>query len=495
MPRNKPTAFVPYILPVRQIISPEIEYPWQYSQRRHSNSRAPLAAPTPFRAVCSHAEIEGFNGYWKHNQSRFAENGIGLNGYEDPASPVLTSSSDSRTRIFYPTSCHSNVDQQLRVVSNTTGHGMGCHDTATFQRDAWQSRYQCPNHGFQDVMFRRTDSSRHLHDERVGRKCSSVARVATTFSSTATNDTTATTTTVTVTTSSGANVIVSTAFTTVSSAVIASNAIPETSTSTRNVDLAKAVSSDSAFKVLETVAKQNGSSSKKPNRRQKAARNRPKLSYLNNQPDQRLDDELHLPEPIDFTSTILGSEDEDIKDVKGEEDRLSNLEHSSLVKRNNPYEGTLKQLTQRIKKKKEERSKEEVACKIFGLLCLQGSRERRYEISVEELRRRVSAPEHLNKVDMISYLRLAKNSARQLLEKHDIISSLHHRLSKHTVLSKVSERECEELANGVHDINMSFFPFEVTAKTSVSNAKKSGTDSTKRKQNLIKRLKDLEVTR
>ena len=114
---------------------------------------------------------------------------------------------------------------------------------------------------------------------------------------------------------------------------------------------------------------------------------------------------------------------------------------------------------------------------------------------MEELKRRVSAPEHLNKVDMISYLRLAKNSARLLLEKYDIISSLHHRLSKHTILSKVSERECDDLAAGIHDINTSFFPFRVMAQQSIGRFKEMETNGLKEIEFLKKRYQDLETTR
>ena len=120
---------------------------------------------------------------------------------------------------------------------------------------------------------------------------------------------------------------------------------------------------------------------------------------------------------------------------------------------------------------------------------------RRYEITVEELRRRVSAPEHLNKVDMISYLRLAKNSARLLLEKYDIINSLHHRLSKHTILSKVSEKECEDLASGIHDINMSYFPFRVVANHSLNRVKEVETNGVTEVECLKKRYQDLETAR
>ena len=119
----------------------------------------------------------------------------------------------------------------------------------------------------------------------------------------------------------------------------------------------------------------------------------------------------------------------------------------------------------------------------------------RYDITVEELRRRVSAPEHLNKVDMISYLRLAKNSARLLLEKYDIISSLHHRLSKHTILSKVSESECEDLATGIHDINMSYFPCRAVAQKSVTRIKEEEKTERGEKEQLEKRCKDLQTTR
>ena len=94
---------------------------------------------------------------------------------------------------------------------------------------------------------------------------------------------------------------------------------------------------------------------------------------------------------------------------------------------------------------------------------------------------------------MISYLRLAKNSARLLLEKYDIISSLHHRLSKHTILSKVSEKECEDLAAGIHDINMSYFPFRVVAQRSVGRIEEVEANGVK--DNLRKRYQDIATTR
>ena len=111
---------------------------------------------------------------------------------------------------------------------------------------------------------------------------------------------------------------------------------------------------------------------------------------------------------------------------------------------------------------------------------------------MDELRRRVNAPEHLNKVDMISYVRLAKNSARDLLQKHGIVQPLHNRKSKHTILSKVSERECQELADGINSLNTTYFPTELLAKKNVKAVK---TDRRGLKRNVERRFQELEITR
>ena len=84
----------------------------------------------------------------------------------------------------------------------------------------------------------------------------------------------------------------------------------------------------------------------------------------------------------------------------------------------------------------------------------------RYPISVGELRRRISPPEYLNKVDMISYVRLAKTTARELLEKHAIRPKHHCRRSKHSVMSKMCEAECSELAKGLKSLSEEYFPKE-----------------------------------
>ena len=111
---------------------------------------------------------------------------------------------------------------------------------------------------------------------------------------------------------------------------------------------------------------------------------------------------------------------------------------------------------------------------------------------MDELQRRVSAPEHLNKVDMISYVRLAKNSARDLLQRHGIVQPLHNRRSKHTILSKVSERECQELADGINNLNTAYFPTELLAQTNVKALK---TDRRGLKRNVERRFRELEITR
>ena len=112
---------------------------------------------------------------------------------------------------------------------------------------------------------------------------------------------------------------------------------------------------------------------------------------------------------------------------------------------------------------------------------------------MDELQRRVSAPEHLNKVDMISYVRLAKNSARDLLQRHGIAQPLHNRRSKHTILSKVSERECQELADGINIINTSYFPTELLVRKSVNAVTTTNRENLKR--DVKRRFHELEITR
>ncbi|XP_057297920.1 uncharacterized protein LOC130628895 isoform X2 [Hydractinia symbiolongicarpus] len=114
---------------------------------------------------------------------------------------------------------------------------------------------------------------------------------------------------------------------------------------------------------------------------------------------------------------------------------------------------------------------DEVAVYVSGLLTLPGSNERRYPITVGELRRRIAPPEFLNKVDMISYVRLAKTSARELLEKHAIRPKHHSRKSKHSVISKMCEAECTELANGIKALSDAYFPKEWLASKAVAEIK------------------------
>lgn len=91
----------------------------------------------------------------------------------------------------------------------------------------------------------------------------------------------------------------------------------------------------------------------------------------------------------------------------------------------------------------------------------------RFNISKTELERRVNEPECLTKVDMISYVRLAKNTARTLLDDNEIKTNQHNKRSEHTVLSRMCESECQVLAQGVNDINFKYFPGSWFVKKSV----------------------------
>ena len=68
---------------------------------------------------------------------------------------------------------------------------------------------------------------------------------------------------------------------------------------------------------------------------------------------------------------------------------------------------------------------------------------------------------------MISYVRLAKTSARELLQKHAIRPKHHSRKSKHSVISKMCEAECTELANGVRMLSDLYFPKEWLANQAI----------------------------
>ena len=71
---------------------------------------------------------------------------------------------------------------------------------------------------------------------------------------------------------------------------------------------------------------------------------------------------------------------------------------------------------------------------------------------------------------MISYVRLAKTSARELLEKYEIRPKHHSRKSKHSVISKMCEAECAELANGVRVLSSTYFPKEWLANLSIASS-------------------------
>ena len=119
----------------------------------------------------------------------------------------------------------------------------------------------------------------------------------------------------------------------------------------------------------------------------------------------------------------------------------------------------------------------------------------RYNISRDELRRRVNQPECLTKVDMISYVRLAKNSARLLLQKHDIKTNQHNQRSEHTVLSKMCEEECRTLANGINDINYRYFPGTWFALKSAQEIINNNVSTNLRNEALIERQKEDEITK
>lgn len=129
----------------------------------------------------------------------------------------------------------------------------------------------------------------------------------------------------------------------------------------------------------------------------------------------------------------------------------------------------------------------------------------RYPITVGELRRRIAPPEFLNKVDMISYVRLAKTSARELLEKHAIRPKHHSRKSKHSVISKMCEAECAELASGVKMLSDLYFPKEWLANHVVAslagdnNNEGAGVDEGRKEMARRQRLADaqrrIEITR
>ena len=110
-----------------------------------------------------------------------------------------------------------------------------------------------------------------------------------------------------------------------------------------------------------------------------------------------------------------------------------------------------------------------VVCQVNGLFSLPGVKDTKYNITLGELSRRIGPPEHLNRVEMISYLRHAKSSAREILDRHQLITSTH---STPNILSRVCETEAKVLAAGVHTINMDYLPMCDLAKRTVEEFKK-----------------------
>uniref|UniRef100_A0A7M6DQA7 Transcription factor AP-2 C-terminal domain-containing protein n=2 Tax=Clytia hemisphaerica TaxID=252671 RepID=A0A7M6DQA7_9CNID len=135
-----------------------------------------------------------------------------------------------------------------------------------------------------------------------------------------------------------------------------------------------------------------------------------------------------------------------------------------------------------------------VAVSVSGLLTLPGSNEKKYPISVGELRRRIAPPEFLNKVDMISYVRLAKTSARELLEKHAIRPKHHSRKSKHSVISKMCEAECAELANGIKMLSELYFPKELLAQQAIQRVAEDEEEHLRR-QKLTEQRRRYEIAK
>ena len=94
---------------------------------------------------------------------------------------------------------------------------------------------------------------------------------------------------------------------------------------------------------------------------------------------------------------------------------------------------------------------------------------------------------------MISYVRLAKTSARELLEKHAIRPKHHSRKSKHSVISKMCEAECTELANGVKTLSDAYFPKEWLATQALAAAMEEDLEKSKR-QKLTEMQQKVEIT-
>lgn len=96
---------------------------------------------------------------------------------------------------------------------------------------------------------------------------------------------------------------------------------------------------------------------------------------------------------------------------------------------------------------------------------------------------------------MISYVRLAKNSARTLLEKNEIKTNQHNKRSEHTVLSKMCEAECQVLAQGLREINFRYFPGIWFAKKSVEEISTNSSTTRQQREALKERLKEDEITK
>ena len=96
---------------------------------------------------------------------------------------------------------------------------------------------------------------------------------------------------------------------------------------------------------------------------------------------------------------------------------------------------------------------------------------------------------------MISYVRLAKNSARSLLDKHDVKTNQHNQRSEHTVLSKMCESEARTLATGIREINYRYFPGSWFARKSVQEITKNNPSTRQQQEALLQRLKEDEITK
>lgn len=96
---------------------------------------------------------------------------------------------------------------------------------------------------------------------------------------------------------------------------------------------------------------------------------------------------------------------------------------------------------------------------------------------------------------MISYVRLAKNSARSLLDKHHIKTNQHNQRSEHTVLSKMCESEAQVLAKGIREINYRYFPGSWFARKSVEEISNNSANERQQREAFMERLKEDEVTK